>query len=202
MHSSGVLRRIGLTGSIGAGKSTVARLLRQRGFVVLDADEQARIVTGQPEVLRELEDTFPGIVVSGVLDRPALSDRVFGHPAELAKLNATVHPRVRSRMAALEAEALQSGASLVIQDVPLLFEGKMRTAFEAVIVVDAPLETRLERLLLRGGLSREAALARDAAQMPAPHKRELADAVIDNGGDEAALETQLDAVLARLKLVP
>ncbi|WP_420596805.1 dephospho-CoA kinase [Deinococcus sp.] len=195
-------RRIGLTGSIGAGKSTVARLLRSRGFVVLDADEQARMVTSEAETLREIETVFPGVVVQGQLNRPALSARVFGHPAKLAQLNAIVHPRVRARMAALEAEASLGGASTIIQDVPLLFEGGMRAAFDAVMVIDAPLETRLERIQLRGGLDRAAALARDAAQMPAEEKRELADAVIDNGGDEVALEAQLDGVLARLNLAP
>ena len=195
-------RRIGLTGSIGAGKSTLARLLRSRGFVVLDADEQARIVTGEAETLREIETVFPGVVVQGQLNRPALSARVFGHPAKLAQLNAIVHPRVRARMAALEAEASLGGASTIIQDVPLLFEGGMQAAFDAVMVIDAPLETRLERIQLRGGLDRAAALARDAAQMPAEQKRELADAVIDNGGDGAALEAQLDEVLARLEILP
>ena len=196
------MRRIGLTGSIGAGKSTLARLLRSRGFTVLDADEQARAVTREPDTLRAIEAAFPGVVVGGELDRPALSARVFGHPPALAALNAVVHPRVRARMAALEAQAVSAGAGTVIQDVPLLFEGGMRQAFEAVIVVDAPLDVRLERVQLRDGLSRAAALARDAAQMPAEQKRTLADAVIDNGGDEAALAAQLDAVLARLDLRP
>ena len=169
---------------------------------MLDADEQARIVTGEPETLREIEAAFPGVVVSSQLDRPALSARVFGHPEQLARLNAIVHPRVRARMAALEEAAARQGAGTIIQDVPLLFEGGTQAMFEAVIVVDAPLNTRLERIQSRGGLSREAALARDAAQMPAAHKRELADAVIDNGGDAAHLEAQLDRLLARLELVP
>ncbi len=196
------MRRIGLTGSIGAGKSTLAGLLRSRGFTVLDADEQARAVTREPETLRAIEAAFPGVVIGGELDRPALSARVFGHPQALAALNAVVHPRVRARMAALEAGAVSAGARVIIQDVPLLFEGGMREAFEAVIVVDAPLNVRLERVQLRDGLSRAAALARDAAQMPAEQKRNLADVVIDNGGDEAALSAQLDAVLARLELRP
>ncbi|AZI41631.1 dephospho-CoA kinase [Deinococcus psychrotolerans] len=195
-------RRIGLTGSIGAGKSTLARLLRQRGFTVLDADEQARLVTREPETLREIEAAFAGVVVDAELDRPALSARVFGHPEELAKLNAIVHPRVRARMAALEQAAAAAGAGTIFQDVPLLFEGGSQHLFDVVLLVDAPLEVRLERVLARDNLSREAALARDAAQMPAAQKRELADAVLDNGGDEAALAAQLDEVLARLALRP
>lgn len=188
--------RLGLTGSIGAGKSTVARLLRGRGFTVLDADEQARAVTADPETLAIIEAGFPGVVVGGVLDRSALSARVFGQPEALSRLNAIVHPRVRARMAELEAAAVRSGARTVVQDVPLLFEGGLQTLFGAVILVDAPLELRLERIQNRGGLTRAAALARDAAQMPAEHKRKLADVVLGNVEDEAALERQLDALLA------
>ncbi|TSA86700.1 dephospho-CoA kinase [Deinococcus detaillensis] len=195
-------RRIGLTGSIGAGKSTLTRLLRQRGFTVLDADEQARLVTREPQTLRDIEAAFAGVVVGAELDRPALSARVFGHPEELAKLNAIVHPRVRARMAALEQAAVAAGAGTIFQDVPLLFEGGSHHLFDVVLLVDAPLEVRLERVLARDNLSREAALARDAAQMPAAKKRELADVVLDNGGDEAALAAQLDEILARLELKP
>ena len=119
-------KRIGLTGSIGAGKSTLARLLRERGFTVLDADAQARLVTREPQTLQAIEATFPGVVVGGQLDRSALSARVFGFPAALDKLNAIVHPRVRARMAELEAAAAQAGARTVVQDVPLLFEGGSR----------------------------------------------------------------------------
>ncbi|GAA4016387.1 dephospho-CoA kinase [Deinococcus rubellus] len=195
-------RRIGLTGSIGAGKSTLARLLRERGFTVLDADVQARLVTREPQTLQAIEAVFPGVVVGGELDRPALSGRVFGFPAELAKLNAIVHPRVRARLAELEAAAAEAGVRTVVQDVPLLFEGGSQALFDAVLVIDAPLELRLSRVMARDQLSREAVLARNAAQMPAEQKRRLADAVIENGGDETDLAVQLGAVLARLDLKP
>ena len=115
------LRRIGLTGSIGAGKSTVAALLRARGLTVLDADEQARLVTQDPEVLALLETRFPGVVADGTLDRAALAARVFGDPAALADLIAITHPLVRARMAALETQSARQCARAVIQVVPLLF---------------------------------------------------------------------------------
>lgn len=194
------MRRIGLTGSIGAGKSTLAQLLRRRGYLVLDADQEARAVTQSAEVLRELGREFAGVVVEGELDRAALAAQVFADPRKLARLNAITHPRVRARMARLERAAAQAGASVVFQDIPLLFESGQGGNFEAVLLVDAPLEVRVARVMARSGLSREEVLARDGRQMPAEQKRQLATAVIDNSGDEAALERELDAALLKLGL--
>lgn len=190
--------RLGLTGSIGAGKSSVAALLRARGLTVLDADEQARLVTQEPAVVAQIGARFPGTVVGGQLDRAALSGRVFGDPAALADLNAIVHPRVRARMAALEQEAARRGEPWIVQDVPLLFEGGLDAQMDAVLVVDAPLEQRVRRVMARSGLSREEVLARDARQTPADEKRRRADVVIDNAGPPEALGAQLDAALHTL----
>ena len=195
-------QRLGLTGSIGAGKSTAAALLRARGLTVLDADEQARLVTAEPETLAELEAAFPGVVRGGALDRAALAAQVFGDAAQLARLNAITHPRVRARMAALEAEAAARGEAWVVQDVPLLFEGGLDKSMDAVLLIDAPLETRVARVMARSGLSREDVLARDARQMPADEKRCRATLTLDNGGDLAALEAQLGAALRELGLAP
>ena len=193
-------KRLGLTGSIGAGKSTVAALLRGRGLTVLDADAQARLVTEQPETLALIEAAFPGTVREGVLDRPALSAVAFADPARLARLNAIVHPRVRDRMTALERQAAEAGAPWVVQDIPLLFEGGLEAGMDAVLVVDAPLELRVARVMERSGFSREEVLARDARQTPAAEKRAKADFVIDNGGTLAGLEAQVDAALEALGL--
>lgn len=192
----GFPQRLGLTGSIGAGKSTVAGLLRARGLTVLDADEQARRVTGEPEVLAELEAAFPGVVRDGVLDRAALAGRVFGDPEQVARLNAITHPRVRARMAALEAEAAARGEAWVVQDIPLLFESRLEGTMDAVLVVDAPLEVRLARALTRGGLTREDILARDARQLSGEEKRRRVSFVLDNSGSPSELEKQLDRALA------
>lgn len=192
------LRRLGLTGSIGAGKSTVAALLRARGLTVLDADAQARLATEEPETLERIEATFPGTVRGGVLDRPALSAVAFADPARLAELNAIVHPRVRARMAALEQQAVADGAQWTVQDIPLLFEGGLNTSMDAVLVVDAPLELRVARVMERSQFSREEVLARDARQTPAAEKRQGADFVIDNSGTVEELETQVDAALEAL----
>ncbi|MFK7602705.1 dephospho-CoA kinase [Deinococcus sp. SM5_A1] len=192
------LRRLGLTGSIGAGKSTVAALLRARGLTVLDADAQARLVTEEPETLEQIEAAFPGTVKGGVLDRPALSAVAFADPARLAGLNAIVHPRVRERMTALEQQAAQAGAQWTVQDIPLLFEGGLEANMDAVLVVDAPLELRVARVMERSPFSREEVLARDARQTPAAEKRQKADFVIENGGTVEDLETQVDAALEAL----
>lgn len=191
-------RRLGLTGSIGAGKSTVAALLRERGLTVLDADEVAREVTRDPAVLAEIEAEFPGVVRDGELDRAALASRVFGNPARLAVLNGLTHPRVRARMRALEQEAAERGERWTVQDVPLLFEGGLERMMDAVLVVDAPLEVRVARVMARSGLTREEVLARDARQMPAGEKRRRATVVLNNGGGLEALAGQVDGALAAL----
>ncbi|GMA15004.1 dephospho-CoA kinase [Deinococcus metallilatus] len=188
-------RRLGLTGSIGAGKSTVAGLLRAHGLTVLDADAVAREVTHDPAVLREIGAAFPGVVREGVLDRAALAEVAFADPARLAVLNAITHPRVRQRMLALEQAAATRGEGWIVQDVPLLFEGGLEAQMDAVLVVDAPLALRLARVTARSGLSAEEVLARDARQMPADEKRKRATFVLDNSGDLAGLERQVDAAL-------
>lgn len=193
-------RRIGLTGSIGAGKSTVAGMLRDRGLTVLDADEQARLVTQDPATVAAIESRFPGVVRAGTLDRAALSARVFGNAAALADLNGIVHPRVRERMAALEAQAAAQGAQVIVQDVPLLFEGSLDAQMDAVIVVDAPLPLRVYRVMARSGLTEAEVLARDARQLPAAQKRERATVVIENDRDLPHLEAQVDAALRQMGL--
>ncbi|MCP2013620.1 dephospho-CoA kinase [Deinococcus sp. HSC-46F16] len=195
-------RRLGLTGSIGAGKSTVAALLRERGLTVLDADEVAREVTRDPSVLAEIGAEFPGVVQGGELDRGALAARVFGDPARLAVLNGITHPRVRARMLALEQEAAARGEEWTVQDVPLLFEGGLDRQMDAVLVVDAPLEVRVSRVIARSGLSREEVLARDARQMPAEEKRRRATFVLDNSGEVEALAGQVGAAMAALGIQP
>lgn len=191
-------KRLGLTGSIGAGKSTVAGLLRARGLTVLDADAVAHEVSRWPEVQAEVAAQLgPQYVTPTGFDRPALARLVFADPAARQRLNAIVHPRVRQRMQELEAQA---SGEWVVQDIPLLFEGGLEAGMDATLLVDAPLELRVARVMARDGVDADGVRARDAAQLPAEEKRRQASAVLDNGGDEANLERQLDAVLARLGL--
>lgn len=200
--SSKNIKRLGLTGSIGAGKSTVTRLLRERGLVVLDADEQARLVTQEPETLERIEAAFPGTVKAGVLDRAALAAAAFSDPERTKLLNGITHPRVRARMAALEAEAVQNGATWIVQDIPLLFESGQKKNFDAVLLVDAPLETRIRRVMQRSGLTRKEILSRDARQMPAAEKRKKATITLENDGDLEHLARQVGASLTALGITP
>jgi dephospho-CoA kinase len=188
---------IGLTGSIGAGKSTVARLLRERGLAVLDADAVARMVSGQQAVLSEVAAVLgPEYVGEAGLERQKIAALVFSDLTARQKLNSIIHPRVRQEMQAQATALLSAGHRLVIQDIPLLFESGLESLFEAVIVVDAPLEARIARVMARDKSNEAAVRARDAAQMPADEKRRRTPYVIENNGDEAALSEQLDIVLA------
>jgi dephospho-CoA kinase len=195
------VKRIGLTGSIGSGKSTVAKLLMKRGIPVLDADAVAREVSSSVGVLNEVSTVLGAeYVIDGGLNRPALAKLVFEHPEARSKLNAIIHPQVRAEMARREAQLEASGAMAAVQDIPLLFENGLERLFDATILVDAPLETRVSRVMKRDGLTREQILARDAAQMTAADKRARADFVLENDGDEANLKAQLEAVLQKLGL--
>ncbi|WP_027480756.1 dephospho-CoA kinase [Deinococcus pimensis] len=189
-------RRLGLTGSIGAGKSTVARLLRERGLDVIDADAIARTVSSWPEVLRDVRERLgEAYVTDGALDRPALAALVFRDPEARTVLNGIVHPRVRAEAARQEANAR---SVWVVHDVPLLFENGLERGMDATLLVDAPLSVRVARVVARDGLSPEQVAARDAAQMPPEEKRRRASVVLDNGGDLTSLEAQLDAALVTL----
>lgn len=198
MNSLSPPRRLGLTGSIGAGKSTVAALLRERGLTVLDADEQARLLTQDPRILAQLKAAFPGTVSGGFLDRAALAAKAFASPAATARLNAIMHPQVRARMQTLTQEAVQRGERWIVEDIPLLFEGGLEKEMDAVLLVDAPLETRIERVMKRNGLSREDILARNQKQIPSSQKRQKATITLENDGDLSGLTQQVEAALKQL----
>jgi dephospho-CoA kinase len=184
--------KIGLTGGIGSGKSTVATLLAQRGARVIDADRIAREVVepGTPGLAAVVAEFGDGVLTpDGALDRPALASRVFADPAARARLDAVVHPLVRARAAELVAEA--PADAVVVQDVPLLVESGQAAAFDLVLVVETDLETRVARLVDRG-LSAEDARARIAVQATDEQRRAVADVVLRNDGDRAALAAQVD----------
>lgn len=185
--------RIGLTGSIGAGKSTVAATLRAHGVDVIDADELAREAMRDPEVVRRLQRTFAEVVEGESVDRSRLARIVFGDDEARRRLEAIVHPVVERLRHAREEQVLRRRPppEWIVHDVPLLFEVGMDRAVDAVVVVDASWRTRLERLAARSGWTEREAQAREDAQMPPEEKRARADVVLDNDGDVGALEPKV-----------
>jgi dephospho-CoA kinase len=194
------MKRIGLTGSIGSGKSTVAHLLRAQSFPVLDADAVAREVSSRADVLQEVVAKFgTQYVLDGRLDRARLAELVFHNSEAREQLNAIIHPKVREEMAARQLALEQEGHKIIVQDIPLLFENGLEALFDAVILVDAPLDLRVARVLARDGITREQIMARDAAQMSPFEKRRRTPYVLENDQDQAHLERQLEQVLARIR---
>lgn len=192
---------VGLTGGIGAGKSTVAELLAARGATVVDADVVARAVVepGQPAFEQLVEHFGPGVVgPDGRLDRPALARVAFVDDESRKALEAITHPAINQEFQRRVSEA--PADAVVVCDVPLLAESEQARArgYEVVIVVEAPRAVRLERLEARG-LARADAEARMAAQATDEQRRELATYVVDNGGDRAHLERQVDRIWADLE---
>ena len=184
--------RIGLTGGIGSGKSTVAALLAARGAVVVDADRIAREVVepGTPGLAAVVGAFGPGVLAGdGSLDRAALAAIVFADPEARARLDGIVHPLVRARAREVIGQAAPD--AVVVQDVPLLVETGQAGAHDLVLVVETDLETRVARLLQRG-LSEDDARARIAAQATDEQRRAVADVVLDNSGGPEALAGQVD----------
>ena len=192
--------RVALTGGIGSGKSTVARLLAARGAIIVDADAIAREIVepGQP-ALEEIRRAFGDGVIDadGRLERSRLAEIVFDDPDALARLNAIMHPRIAVRSAAL-VEAAPSGA-MVVYDMPRLIEQgpDALAGWDAIVVVDAADDVRLARLAARG-MGREDAARRMSAQATREERQAAADYVVDNSGDQAGLERAVDDLWASL----
>lgn len=189
--------RVGLSGGIGSGKSTVARGLARRGAVVIDADAIAREVVepGQPGLAAVVERFGGEILTSdGRLDRARLAALVFEDAGARADLNAIVHPLVAAETARRTAAA--PAGSVIVIDVPLLVEAA-RSGYDVVVIVEAPEELRLERLVGRG-MDADDARRRMAAQASDAERRNVADVVLDNSGSESDLEARIDSLWARL----
>lgn len=194
---------VGLTGNIASGKSTVARLLSERGATVIDADVLSRRVVEQgTPAYREIVRRWGEDVIStdGVLDRAALRRRVFRDESQLDELNRIIHPEVMRLRDRLVAEARQRGDRIVVCDIPLLFEKHLADEFDRIILVDAPRPLRLERLVRERGLSETEAMDMIAAQMPAELKRARADVVVDNTSTIRALEERVAEIWSSLQL--
>ncbi|HYS33825.1 MAG TPA: dephospho-CoA kinase [Streptosporangiaceae bacterium] len=192
--------RVGLTGGIGAGKSEVARRLAAQGAVLIDADAIARqVVAPGTDGLAAVVAAFGAGVLrpEGDLDRDRLGEIVFADPAELAKLNAIIHPLVGARMAELEKDAGQD--AIVVHDVPLLAENYLAAGYDLVVVVDAPEHAQLDRLIRHRRMSQEQAQARMAAQASRDSRLAVADLVVDNSSSLAELDRQVGDLWAELR---
>ncbi|HEY5173329.1 MAG TPA: dephospho-CoA kinase [Acidimicrobiia bacterium] len=190
---------VGLTGGIGAGKSTVAALLTERGAVTIDADEIAREVVepGTPTLAKLVERFGPEILrPDGSLDRPALAAVAFVDDETRKELEAITHPAIGAEFLRRVAEAPPD--AVVVHDVPLLVESKRGFEYAAVIVVEAPLETRLDRLEARG-VPRDDARRRIGLQATDEDRRKVATWVVDNAGDLAHLEEQIADIWTELE---
>ena len=192
--------RVGLTGGVASGKSTVSAILRELGAVVVDADLLAReVVAPGTDGLAEVVSVFgPGVLgADGALDRPRLGAIVFADEARRRDLERIVHPRVRARGAELEAAA--GPEAVVVHDIPLLVETGQAGAFDAVVVVDVPVELQVERMEGVRGLTADDARARVAAQASREERLAAATHVIDNTGSPEALRARVIEVFEALR---
>lgn len=192
--------RVGLTGGVASGKSTVSAILAELGAVVIDADALARevVARGTPGLDAVAAEFGPSLLTpEGDLDRPAMGRLVFGDEAARRRLEAIVHPLVIRRMAELEAAAGED--DVVVHDIPLLAEGGRADAFDAVVVVDAPRDLQVQRMLSERGWTREDAESRIAAQATREERRAVATHVIDNSGSLEDLRARVEAVFDELR---
>ena len=193
---------IGLTGGIGTGKSAAAGFLRELGVTVIDADEATRAVQAPgSEGLRRIVEAFgPGVLTGdGALDRAALGALVFADAEARRRLKGMIHPLVRGWMAERVQETAERGEAVAVLDIPLLFETRGTEGLEAVILVYAPEELQLQRLVEQRGLEERAARERIAAQMPIEEKRRLATYVIPNTGTLDELRSAVQRTWAEVK---
>lgn len=189
--------RVGLTGGVASGKSTVAAMLADLGAVIIDADALAREVVqqgtpGLDAVVAEFGEKL--LAPDGQLDRPAMGRLVFNDASARARLEAIVHPLVHQRAVELEEQALDD--AVVVHDIPLLAESGRAGTFDAVIVVDVPPEVQLQRMLEERGWTEEDARSRIAAQVTREDRVAVATHVIENTGTREDLRTQVSEVFA------
>jgi dephospho-CoA kinase len=199
MTERGPAVRVGLTGGVASGKSTVSAILVELGAVVIDADQLARdvVARGTPGLDAVVEEFGRELLTpDGDLDRPAMAKQVFADEAARRRLEEIIHPLVFEETKKLEAEAPPD--AVVVHDIPLLAESGRADSFDAVIVVDAPEEQQVDRMRRERDWSREEAESRISAQASREDRLAIATYVIDNSGDLADLRTQVEEVYRKL----
>lgn len=193
------MKIIGLTGSIGMGKSTAAELFRRRGVPVYDADRAVHGLSAKGgRAVPAIARAFPGVVVDGAVDRKKLGAQVFGDDKALKRLEAILHPLVADIRRAFLHRARARRVSAVVLDVPLLFETGGDALADVIVVVSAPAFLQTERVMKRPGMTREKLAGILSHQMPDGEKRRRADLVIQTGTGKRAAQRQIDRLLAGL----
>lgn len=195
------MKKIGLTGGIGSGKSTVAHLLNDAGIAVVDADQIAREIMepGSP-VLDDVAEAFGADLIrdDGSLDRAGLAGRAFVDKQSTEKLNSITHPAIRAESERRFAAAEEAGEKAVVYDMPLLVELGMHKNMDLTVVVDVDVDERVRRLVSSRGLNEADARARISQQLDTATRNAAADVIIDNNGDEAALKPQVEDLIERI----
>jgi dephospho-CoA kinase len=191
---------VGLTGSIGMGKSTTAQMFAEAGAPVYDADAEVRRLYAPGGAAAPLiEEAFPGVVKDGAVDRDLLAERVLGNPEALARLNGLVWPLMGAARAEFFERAKTANADVVVLDIPLLLETGGEKNVDAVVVASAPAHMQKERVLARSGMTPEKFEAILAVQMPDEHKRVRAHFVVDTSHGLARARRQVEKILAALR---
>ena len=192
---------LGLTGSVGMGKSVTAKFFAEEGVPVHDADAAVhRLYEG--EAVAPIEAAFPGTTADGKVDRLKLANRVLGDPAALLRLEGLVHPLVRREEERFLGDAETRGAPIAVLDIPLLYETGAEKRCNAVVVVSAPPDVQRERVLARPGMTADKFAAILAKQMPDPEKRARADFVVDSSQGFDAAHQQVGDILAQIRKMP
>ena len=195
------MRIIGLTGSIGMGKSTTMQLFAEQGVPVYDADAAVHAVYSG-EAVPVVEAAFPGTTADGKVDRQKLSAKVLGNPEALKKLEQIVHPLLGSHRQKFLADAEKAKAPIVVMDVPLLFETGGEKRMDAVVVVSAPADVQRARVLARENMTVEKLDAILARQTPDAEKRKRADFVVDTSAGLDPVRTRIRDILAEVAKMP
>ena len=188
---------IGLTGSIGMGKTTTAKLFAEEGVPVLDSDEVVHALY-RAEAVPLIEAAFPGTTISGTVDRQKLGDILRRNPANFTRLEEIVHPLVRNKQEAFLAKARKDDRAFAVLDIPLLFETGAEGRVDKVVVVSCAREIQRERVLSRPGMTEEKFEMILARQMPDAEKRRRADFVVDSGNGVEAARDQVKEILQKL----
>lgn len=188
---------VGLTGSIGMGKSTAAAQFRERGIAVFDADAEVHRLYAGP-LNDEIERTFPGSVTAGTVDRGKLTEQLVANPSRFKDLEAIVHPHVHQAGRRFLQEEKAHGAAMAVLEIPLLFERGRDEYVDAIVVVTASPELQRERVLSRAGMTDAKFEAVVARQLPEDEKQSRADFVVDTNGSIENCNSQIDRVITKL----